>query len=185
MINSVVTALAVIALFSCEGNYDNIQRLNVKDDIPVAEGRNIDVKYTDSGRVVTNLRAPLLHDYSNYEFSCQEFPEGVEVRFWDDEDQMSIVTSDYAIRYDETSLVDLRKNVVLVTSDSTELYADQLFWDQKNRWVFTDDPYRIKFKDGSYNDGEGFDSSEDFTTFLSRANSGVQIITNNQDEDGE
>lgn len=184
MIQSVVTAFSVIALFSCEGIYDNIQRFSIKDEIPVAEGRNIDVKYTDSGKVVTNLKAPLLHDYSNFEFSYQEFPEGVEVRFWNEADEMSIVTSDYAIRYEETSLVDLRDNVVLITSDSMELRAEQLYWDQKQRWVFTDSPYRIRFKDGSYNDGEGFDSSEDFTTFLSRANSGVQIITNKENEDG-
>ena len=185
MILSVVTVLTVITLFSCEGSYSDIQRFNIKDEIPVAEGRDIDVKYTDSGRVVTNLNAPLLNDYSNCDFSYQEFPQGVEVRFWNEADEMSIVTSDYAIRYEGTSLVDLRENVVLITSDSMELRAEQLYWDQKHRWVFTDNPYRIKFKDGSYNDGQGFDSSEDFNTFLSRANTGVQIITNNENEDGE
>jgi hypothetical protein len=73
-------------------------------------------------------------------------------------------------------MVDLREDVVLLTSDSLVLNAEQLYWDQKNQWVFTDQPYRIKFKDGSYNDGARFDSSEDFTTFLSRKNQGVQII---------
>lgn len=154
----------------------------------MAEGRNIDVKYTDSGKVVTNLLAPLLHDYSNFNFPYQEFPEGVEVRFWNEENEQSVVTSDYAIRYDKTNIVDLRKNVVLVTSDSLVLRAEQLYWDQQNKWVFTDKPYRIKFKDGSYNDGASFDSSEDFTNFLSRENAGIQIIdkTDNTDtNDGE
>ena len=78
--------------------------------------------------------------------------------------------------YAKTNIVDLRTNVVLVTSDSIVLNAEQLYWDQKNQWVFTDQPYRIKFKDGSYNDGARFDSSEDFTNFISRKNQGVQII---------
>lgn len=114
-------------------------------------------------------------DFSNFEFPYQEFPEGVEVHFWD-EGEENIVTSDYAIRYDNTFIVDLRENVVLTTSDSLVLRASQLYWDQKNQWVFTDQPYQIKFKDGSYNDGARFDSSEDFTNFISRKNQGVQII---------
>ncbi len=183
-----MTIVFVITLFSCEGNYKNIQRLNLKDGAPIAEGRNINVKYTDSGKLVTNLLAPLLHDYSNFKFPYQEFPEGVEVRFWDEENKKSVITSDYAIRYDKTSIVDMRNNVVLRTSDSMVLRAEQLYWDQENKWVFTDKPYRIKFSDGSYNDGARFDSSEDFTNFLSRKNAGIQIIEkteNTENNDGK
>lgn len=165
----------VITLFACEGNYKNVQRLNLKDGAPVAEGKNINLFYTDSGKVVTNLLAPKLLDYSNFEFAYQEFPEGVEVHFFDKEGE-STVKSDYAIRFNETGIVDLRQNVVLTTADGNVLKAEQLYWDQKNKWVFTDQPYRITFSDGSYNDGARFDANEDFTIFLSRKNDGVQII---------
>ncbi|WP_186990572.1 LPS export ABC transporter periplasmic protein LptC [Constantimarinum furrinae] len=184
-LKSVMAITIVITLFACEGNYQNIQRLNLKDNSPIAEGRNIDVKYTDSGKVVTNLLAPLLLDYSNMEFPYQEFPNGVEVRFWNEENEKSTVNSDYAVRYDQTGIVDLRNNVVLVTSDSVVLEAEQLYWDQVNKWVFTDQPYRIKFKDGSFNQGARFDSNEDFTIFLSRQNDGIQIIDKTQTTDGE
>jgi LPS export ABC transporter protein LptC len=183
MLKSVMAISIVITLFSCESNYENIQKLNLKDGAPIGVAKNINVKYTDSGKVVANLISPLRNDYTNLEFPYQEFPEGVEVRYWNENDEVSTVTSDYAIRYDETSMVDLRKNVVLVTSDSLILRAEQLYWDQKNQWVFTDEPYRIIFKDGSYNDGAGFDSSEDFTNFLSRTNSGEQLIDRNIDNE--
>ena len=175
-IQGVIVCVCTITLFACEGNYKNIQKLNLTDGAPVAEGKNINLKYTDSGKVVTNLLAPVLLDYSNFEFPYQEFPDGVEVFFWDEDNKKSVINSDYAIRFDKTNIVDLRTNVVLVTSDSIVLNAEQLYWDQKNQWVFTDQPYRIKFKDGSYNDGARFDSSEDFTNFISRKNQGVQII---------
>jgi LPS export ABC transporter protein LptC len=168
--------ILVITLFSCESNYRNIQKLNLKDGSPVGVAKNINVKYTDSGRIIANLISPLRNDYTNLEFPYQEFPEGVEVFYWNEQEEVTTVTSDFAIRYDETSIVDLRENVVLYTSDSLTLKAEQLYWDQKNQWVFTDQPYRIIFKDGSYNDGAGFDSSEDFTEFLSRSNVGEQII---------
>ncbi|MCZ6594686.1 MAG: LPS export ABC transporter periplasmic protein LptC [Bacteroidetes bacterium] len=178
---SVVVILVTITLFACEGNYKNIQKLNLKDDLPVAEGININLVYTDSGKIVTNLLAPKLLDYSNFEFAYQEFPDGVEVRFYEDGKQ-STVTSDYAMRYPETNIVDLRENVILITADGNTLSAEQLYWDQKNQWVFTDRPYRITFSDGSYNDGEGFDANEDFTVFLSRKNDGIQIIEQNKPE---
>ena len=170
IVKGVMILISVITLFACDGSYKDKQRLSLADEAPLAEGKDINLKYTDSGKVVTNLLASRLLDYSNFDFPYQEFPEGVEVRFWDDDNNKSTITSDYAIRFEGTNMVDLRRNVKLITSDSLVLEAEQLYWDQKNQWVFTDQPYRIKFKDGSYNDGARFDSNEDFTNFLSRKN---------------
>lgn len=175
-----------ITLFACESNYQNVKKLSLSDGAPIAEGKNINFKYTDSGKLVTNLLANKLLDYSNLEFPYKEFPDGIEVRFWNEDGKRSTVTADYAIQFDENGLVDLRQNVVVITADSVVLKANQLYWDQKSKWVFTDKPYQIKFKDGSYNEGAvGFDSSEDFTTFLSRKNQGVQLVDKTKIEDGK
>ena len=185
MFKGVMAICFVITLFACEGNYKNIQKMVTADNEPLAVGVNINLKYTDSGKVLTNLLAPRLLDYSNYDFPYQEFPEGVEVRFWNEDGKQSTVTSDYAIRYENTNLVDLRNNVVLITADSLILEAEQLYWDQENKWVFTNRPYKMKLKDGSYNNGARFDSNEEFTNFLSRKNEGVQLIDNKTTENGE
>ncbi len=174
-----MAVVATITLFACEGNYKNVQQLNLKDGAPVAVGEKVNLFYTDSGKVVANLKAPILLDYSNFKFSYQEFPEGVEVYFYENGEE-STVTSDYAIRFEQTGIVDLRQNVILTTSDGNVLQAQQLYWDQYHQWIFTDEPYRITFSDGSYNDGARFDANEDFTVFLSRKNDGIQIIDQNQ-----
>lgn len=168
-----------ITFLSCEGNVKNVQQLSVQDYEPVAVGVNINLKYTDSGRVVSNLLAPKALDYITLDFPYREFPEGIELRYWDEDNKKSTVTSNFAIRFEANQLVDLRDNVVIVTADSTTLLTNQLYWDQKNKWVFTDQPYQIKFKDGSFNEGSGFDGSEDFTTFMSRTNQGMQLIDKN------
>ena len=169
--------LMAITLFACESNYQNVKKLSLSDGAPIAIGKNVNFKYTDSGKMVTNLLAEKLLDYSNLDFPYKEFPDGIEVHFWDEENKENIVTADYAIQFDGTGLVDLRRNVVIITSDSVVLKANQLYWDQKKSWVFTDSLYEIKFKDGSYNRGAvGFDSNQDFTFFLSRKNQGVQLI---------
>jgi LPS export ABC transporter protein LptC len=184
MFKSVMVLVLAITLFACESNYQNVKKMSLSDGAPIAEGKNINFKYTDSGKLVTNLLADKLLDYSNLEFPYKEFPNGIEVRFWDEKGKKNTVTADYAIQFDNTGLVDLQNNVVVITADSVVLKANQLYWDQKNKWVFTDQPYQIKFKDGSYNDGAvGFDSSEDFTTFLSRKNQGVQLVDKTKKED--
>lgn len=180
---SVITLTAVITLFACEGNYKEIQQLSEADLGPIAEGEGVNLKYTDSGKLVANLLTPRLLDFSNYNFSFSEFPDGLELIFWNDEGETNTVTSDYGIHFEDANLVDLRGNVVLVTSDSVVLNATQLYWDQNNKWIFTDQPYNITFKDGSYNEAFGFDSNEDFTTFLSRENTGVQYVEKDTVED--
>ena len=180
-----IAVFAVIALFSCQEDFSKVRSINLASDDPVGIGENANAIHTDSGKVVANLLAPKLLDFSNRKFSYSEFPEGVTVYFYED-DKKSTITADYAIRYDQTGLVDMRGNVVLFTADSTELLAEQIYWDQNDNWIFSDSPYRIKFKDGSYNDGSSFDSNKDFTTFLSRKNTGVQLIENENppNEDG-
>ncbi|MEP2936022.1 MAG: LPS export ABC transporter periplasmic protein LptC [Gilvibacter sp.] len=182
---SVITVLAAITLFACDGNYEKVRQLNLADEAPVGIGEGIKLIHTDSGKVVANMLADKLFDYSNFDFSYYEFPDGVTVYFWDEEQKMSTITSEYGIRYDQTGIVDLRKNVHVITSDSVQLNSEQLYWDQENNWVFTDGPYTITFNDGSYNEGAGFDSSQDFKIFLSRKNTGVQLIENNNQEDDE
>ncbi|HLV93164.1 MAG TPA: LPS export ABC transporter periplasmic protein LptC [Aequorivita sp.] len=193
MLKSVMALLIAVTLFACEGNYQNVKKLNLSDGEPIAVGKNVNFKYTentdynntDTARLITNLLAEKLLDFSNLEFPYKEFPNGIEVHFWNEEGKKSTVNSDYAIQYDNTDLVDLRENVVVVTADSITLVAQQLYWDQKNKWVFTDQPYRIKFKDGSYNEGARFDGNQDFTIFLSRKNQGVQLIDKNEISHGE
>lgn len=185
MYKGVMALFVAITLFACESNYQNVRNLTISDGGPIAEGKNINFKYTDSGALVINLMAPKLLDYANLKFSYKEFPEGIEVHFWNEKGEKSTVTADYAIQYDETELVDLRKNVVIFTSDSIKLNAQQLYWNQKSEWVFTDQPYKITFKDGSYNEGAQFDGNQDFTVFLSRRNQGVQLIDNKNLTDNE
>ncbi len=175
-----MVVFTILTLFACEGNYREKQQLTIADLGPIAEGEGVNLKYTDSGKLVANLITPKLLDFSNYNFSFAEFPDGVEVQFWNEKGEKGIVTSDYGIQFDQANLVDLRGNVVLITADSMTLNANQLYWDQNNKWIFTDQPYRITFKDGSFNDGGRFDSSEDFNTFISRKNVGVQIVDNTE-----
>ena len=178
---SIVAVFSVAMLFSCEGNLADVRKMDIPEDAPLAIGRGINLKYLDSGIVVAQLRSDLMKDFSNKEFPYQEFPEGLSVVFYDEERNRNTVTAEYGVVFEDTGLIDLRGDVVILTSDSTRLMADQLYWDQNQNWIFTDRPNTIQFKNGAVNKGQGFDSNQEFSNFRSRSNVGVQIIDDKED----
>ncbi len=182
IISGIVTLIGVTLLFSCEGNLKQVRAFGLEGDAPQAIAEGINLKYTDSGRLVATLKSPKMLDFSNKSFPYREFPDGVEVEFFDEENNRNIVNADYGIVYEKTHLIDLQGNVSIITADSTRLEASQLFWDQDNSWVFTDKANTIKFPNGAINKGLGFDSNQDFSNFRSRTNTGVQIIEENKNE---
>lgn len=175
-IKSITTILIVVVLFSCKGKINKVREMDAQQYDPQTVEKKVNLIYTDSGKVSVKLKSPKLLDYSNLDFPFREFPDGINVVFYDDNDRKNTVVADYAITYSKTNLVDLRGNVKIVTGDSTILNAKQLYWDQSRNWVFSDQEYTIKMTNGAVNDGKGFDANENFDNFISRSNKGVQYI---------
>lgn len=163
-------------LFACEGKLKDVKEMEKDFLQPQSKVYNLNLFYTDSGAVKANLRSPEMLDFSNREFPFREFPQGIELDFFEKDSSKNSVTSDYAIQYLQTGLIDLRENVKIVTSDSTILSGSQLYWDQKQEWLFTDYEYSLQLPNGARNQGKGFDSDQKFSTFNSRTNTGIQYI---------
>ena len=147
--------------FSCKDNFKEVQRIGVLQNAPIGEADTINLKYTDSLRLVANLLSPKMLDYSNRSFGYSEFPEGIELILYDKEDNASRVFADYAIYYNETGLIDLRTNVIIATHNEDSLFTSQLYYDQKNEWVFTNESFRLRTSSSDMN-GRGFNSDRDF-----------------------
>ena len=160
-----VVALVTTILFSCKHNFKDIQQIGVLQNGPVGEANNINLKYTDSGKVKANLLSSKMLDYSNRDFPFSEFPEGIHLNLFDDENHKSIVLADYAISYSETDLIDLQGNVVLITYTKDTLFAEQMYYDQKREHLFTNLPVRFSFSSGNSGRGNIFDSDIRFENY--------------------
>ena len=158
-----VAVLTVTMFFSCQSNFKEVQKIGVSANEPIGIAEEINLKYTDSGKVQAHLISPKMIDFSNRDFPYSEFPEGITLHLYNRNDQKSTIISDYAIVYDETGLIDLQGNVVLTTYDGKILNAEQLYFDQNKEWLFTNKPVRFTDQDQVIN-GNGFDSNMDFTT---------------------
>ncbi len=157
-------ALLIFALFfmaSCDSNINDVRKINMIDFKPIGEARNFNLKYTDSGKIKAVLISSQMLDYSQLEFPFTEFPKGIKVTIYDDLANKSVVTSNYAISYSKSSIIDLSGNVKIKTHDGKSLETEQLYYDQKNEWFFTQKKY-IYISNGSVIEGIGIDFSKDF-----------------------
>lgn len=174
-----VAILFATVFFSCQDNYDDIKRMQKTSIQPEGIVEDINLKHTDSGRVKLHLISKKMLDFSNKEFSHTIFPEGIELHLYEisDEEKETIIISDYAITYDKTDLIDLRGNVKITLPDGKIIFAEQLYYDQKTEWIFTNSEYKYEGEDGGYNVGKGgFDANSDMSIFSSIDNDGQQYI---------
>ena len=153
--------LLFIFLSSCKNELADVRSLDYNNS-PITIAKNINSIYTDSGIVSSKLISPKMFNFSNMDFPFFEFPESVEIILFDKDNNESIITADYVISYNDTDLVDLRTNVIIITSSKDTLYTDQLYYNKKDEWLFTNYPFRYKSIDKNIT-GVGFDSNIDFS----------------------
>jgi len=167
--------LAISFLQSCESNLKDVQRIYKTSFVPTGEADSINLKYTDSGRVKSILQSLKMIDYSTAKNPFVEFPKAVLVTLIDANGNKTIVVADKAISYKKTEVIDLIGNVKIKTYDGKVLETNQLYFDQKNEWFFTDEAFIFKEADGSFLQGIGIDFSKDFKIFNMQNNNGEKI----------
>ena len=76
-------------LRSCNNNLKKVNRIGVSENEPIGESININLKYTDSGRVKSILVSPKMLDYTNRSYPYNEFPEGIDLKVFDEDNKRS------------------------------------------------------------------------------------------------
>jgi LPS export ABC transporter protein LptC len=167
-----VTILIVTLFFSCESDIKKVQHLSETIFIPTGEADTINLKYTDSGRIKSILKSPKMLDYSSITHPFTEFPKGILVTLFDNNGNTTTIVSDYAISYKKTSIIDLKGNVTISSQNGKKLETEQLYFDQKNEWFFTEKHFKYSDESEGYLEGPGVDFSKDFKIFNMQQSSG-------------
>jgi LPS export ABC transporter protein LptC len=167
-----------IFLLSCEDNFQEIQNINSKNILPIGITENLKLIYTDSAKVKAILYSDLNKDFTNQNFPYSEFPEGLKITFYDNDLNETIVTSDYAITYNKTNIVNLIGNVVINNFDGSELKTKQLYWDPEQEWLFTEE--KFSFKNIDYDIvASRLDANRSFTIFNTGKLDGKVLVEDN------
>jgi len=162
-----VLLIAMIPFLGCESNFKEVQKSNFSEFVPSGEAEKINLKYTDSGRITAILVSPKMIEYANVAFPFTDFPKGIDVTLYDKNNKRTIILADYATSYKASNIIDLRGNVKITSQDGQILETDQLYFDQKNEWFFTEKNFKFTDPKGTSN-GQGIDFSKDFKVINSQ-----------------
>ena len=167
-------------LLSCEDNTKALKEINSSRQDPLGIASNIRMVYSDSLKIQAILKAPKHVDYSNLEFKFAEFPEGLEVLFFDKLGNQNKVVADYGILYNQTKIVDFKGNVVLLAHDGSRLETDQMYWDAEKEWLFTERPFDFENEDYDLA-ATRLDTNKEFSKFQTGKLTGTIALEEQQD----
>lgn len=159
-------------LFACKNDMETISSLTIDDSLPTETAKDIEMIYSDSGRVMIKLISPLLNRYTN-EDPYIEFPEGLQLLFFDSAMTVkSELTANYGINWETKKVMEVKDNVVIHNYENEEtLNTEQVIWDQKTKKIYSEVFVKRTTKDGVLY-GEGFDADESLKSWKLRKVSG-------------
>ena len=153
----------VMVLFSCSNSLDKVKEFIDTDTINGVMAYDVVITRSDSGFVQAKLIADVMHSTEG-DSAILEFPKGFVAYIYEkDNDTSTMIRGDYGIRYDEDELIFIRDSVVVENLKSKEtLFTETLFWNQKNKKIYTRNAVKIVSPDKIIF-GDSLNANEDFT----------------------
>jgi LPS export ABC transporter protein LptC len=183
-VSSLTAIVVLLALLSgaCENDIERVNMLTDDTHRPTVQGTNIKVIYSDSARVKVQIHAPTYQQYPDVERPYMEFPDGMEVYFYDDSLKMeSEIKADYAIYYMEEHLWHATGNVVARQfEDGDALYTEELFWNENEKRIYSDTYTKVHNEDNILYGSRGFRANQDFSNWSLIGSSGTIIVEDDE-----
>ncbi|WP_192461134.1 LPS export ABC transporter periplasmic protein LptC [Euzebyella saccharophila] len=186
--NIAMVCTMAILFWSCKDTYKRSGQEKVPLVYPVGIAEDFDLTYTEAreqlgsedsatSRVIAVLNSPLNNNYENLVFPYQTFPKGLVIDFFNESGEKSIIKADFGIIYAATNVIDLQGNVVIESHDGKKLETTQLYWDQDQDWIFTQEKFKFTNpEDGTIMDGEGMDFNKDISFFNAHKTFGLMTL---------
>lgn len=157
-----IMVLLSSVLFSCKNDMEAIRMLDVVDTLPVMKASEIEILYSENGKVQVKLIGRTLISHQDDE-QLLEFPDGFKVFFYDSNMNIkSTISADYGLSREKEKIMEARHNVVVENLEKNErLNTEELFWDQTKRKIYTEKFVRITRNDEVIT-GDGLTSDQSF-----------------------
>ena len=171
---NIAVVITMAMFFSCKNDAKEVRDFLADKNLPIGESYNIDHKHTDSGRIDIKMKAKVMLDFANRkEHPYSEFPEGIKITTIDKKNDSVTIEGNYARSYSLTNVSEIRDDVVVINhADRTKLTTDEVYWDQKTHYFFTEKKF-VFYTPTDTIYGTGFEASEDLKKWWVKNQSGV------------
>ncbi len=172
----------MMMLFACENDIKIINSLSQVDSMPVEFARDIEVYYSDSGKVQACLESPFMTRNEDNE-SYIEFPDGFKIVFFDSVlNPKSEITANYGISFEKKKIMEAKNNVVVKNIEKGEqLETEHLVWDRNKKTIYSEVFVKIT-RDDEVIYGDGLISDQNFEYYKIKNASGEFHIDTDEEE---
>ena len=143
---------------------------------PAMSAKDIEVVFSDSGKIQVRLYSPLINRYSGKD-PYMEFPNGFRVFIYDTAMRVeSTISGNYGKRRESVRIMEAKGNVV-VRNEVTkkQLNTERLTWDENRRMIYSNEKVKITTADKVLF-VEGLESNESFTWYKFSRVTGEMLI---------
>lgn len=143
---------------------DKVKMFIDSDTIVGVMAYDVVVERSDSGMLVARLTAPVMISINSDDSTMLEFPKGFHaVALKNDSVATMRISGDYGLSNEKEQYLIAKRNVVVENIETNEsLETENLFWDQKNKKIYTRTFVTIKGPDRIIF-GDSLTANEDFS----------------------
>lgn len=162
----IILGILIVAFISCkeERKIDVLSGIDLKST-PTMKTENVYTLISDSGITQYRIKSPIWYVYDEIDTPIWRFPKGLFLEKFDKNFKViSSVACDSATYFKRSQLWRLDGNVEMHNDQKDLFLTQQLFWDQRERKVFSDSFIHIERADRII-EGLGFTSNDKLTIY--------------------
>jgi LPS export ABC transporter protein LptC len=165
-----------LIISGCGNDQETINAITHQFTGPSMSAKNIEVVFSDSGRIEAKVYSVLLNHYTSND-PYMEFPKGFKVVILDSAlNPENTITANYGKRKETQRIMEARGNVFVRNEvKQQQLNTEQLFWDENRRIIYTSAPVKITTLNKVVY-GKGLRANESFTDYTILHPYGVMMV---------
>ena len=176
----IALTIGVVMLLSCENDIKQLNSITDIKNFPTQSARNIEILYSDSAIVKLKIIAAVMARYTTEDEPYVEFPEGLEVLFYNQDKLVeSSLTANYAIYHEKDDIWEVKDNVVVVNKKGDIINTEEMIWNKKTETISSDKFVKITKKDEIIY-GDGFDADQNFINYTIHNIKGILNLNSTQ-----
>lgn len=166
-----------LALVLACAKFEDVELTDQNKNIPTRTLVNAEVVFKDSGFIKINLLADLIEEFGMVDTPYTLFSKGLELNFYTKNiDSPGYLRANWALTNDIKGWYEGRGDVVVINEVGDTLKTQQLFWNKKERKIFTQDTVYIITKTGdSLQANDGLEAKDDLTEYMLFNNHGIKF----------
>ena len=159
------------ALGACSNDLENAKLITTRTNTSIERGTDVEIVFSDYGVTRIVSTAPVLLRYAT-EKPYMEFPNGLDLKFFNNGKVESTLTAQYATVQEGNKLMVARNNVVVVNEKGETLNTEELVWDEEKAIIYSNAFVKITTKDEIIM-GTGMTANQNFTNYVIKNISGI------------